>query len=497
MDWTRGQTIGRGSTATVSTAKAHGSGRVLAVKSAELSQSEFLKREQRILSTLTNPQIVAYNGCDITCENGKLLYNIFMEYAPRGTLVDAIRSQGGGLEEATIKAYTRSIVLGLEYLHSNGIVHCDIKCHNGLVTSDGVKIADLGCARRIDLDGVTSADLAIAGTPVFMAPEVARGEQQGFPADVWALGCTVIEMATGRAPWGDASDPVSALYRIGYSGDVPEVPSFMSKQAKDFLDKCLKRDQGDRWSATELLKHAFLEETLSLSKEANSFDSDTPTTVLDQGFWDSIEEPETIPSPTHKSSLNSPTERIRRLSRIGTTSSQRMPNWVWDEGWITVRSNSSKEPEMLNRSQDNVLVYSIEPTRSSGTRACKCNITSSNGSTDGSNRSVSLMAYECKKEAFKCKKRETAYECKKEAFKCKKHALCGNIDMKITRTCFLFEFFLSFFDNHMVQGFRSGAIGLPYCVTIRQLMSELGGLHPFGLLKPQLLVLLRQVTIFR
>ncbi|XP_059437007.1 mitogen-activated protein kinase kinase kinase 18-like [Corylus avellana] len=430
MDWTRGRTIGRGSTATVSTATAHGSGRVLAVKSAELSQSEFLKREQRILSTLSCPQIVAYRGCDITCENGKLLYNIFMEYAPRGTLVDAIRSRGGGLEEAEIKAYTRNIVLGLEYLHSNGIVHCDIKCHNVLVTGDGVKIADLGCARRIDDDGVTSDDLAIAGTPVFMAPEVARGEQQGFPADVWAMGCAVIEMATGRAPWTDASGPVSALYRIGYSGDVPEAPSFMSKQAKDFLDKCLKRDPVDRWSARELLNHAFLEE----AKEPNCFDSDTPTTVLDQGIWDSIEEPETIPSPTHKSSSDSPGERIRRLGRISTTSSQGMPNWVLDEGWITVRSNGSKEPEMFNCSQEKELVYSNEPT-SSGAGACNPS-SSCNCSYVSSNRSVSLMAYECKKEAFKCKKDE----------------LCGNIDLRIKWTVFLHsQLFFSFFHYHMIH----------------------------------------------
>ncbi|KAE7995381.1 hypothetical protein FH972_000188 [Carpinus fangiana] len=447
MDWTRGRTIGRGSTATVSTATAHGSGRVLAVKSAELSQSEFLKREQRILSTLTCPQIVAYGGCDVTCENGKLLYNIFMEYAPRGTLVDAIRSRGGGLEEATIKAYTRNIVLGLEYLHSNGIVHCDIKCHNVLVTGDGVKIADLGCARRMDDDGVPSDDLAIAGTPVFMAPEVARGEQQGFPADVWAMGCAVIEMATGRAPWTDASDPVSALYRIGYSGDVPEAPSFMSKQAKDFLDKCLKRDPVDRWSARELLNHAFLEEPTSLSKEANCFDSDTPTTVLDQGIWDSIEEPETIPiptDPTHKSSSNSPGERIRQLGRISTTSSQRMPNWVLDEGWITVRSNGSKEPEMFNCSQEKELVYSNEPT-SSGAGACNTS-SSCNCTYDSSNRnrSVSLMAYECKKEAFKCKK----------------DVLCGNIDLRITLTFFstfsVISFFLSFFHYHMIHQSKMG-----------------------------------------
>ncbi|KAI5570993.1 hypothetical protein BDE02_11G063700 [Populus trichocarpa] len=71
MNWTRGRTIGHGSSATVSMAKANRSGQVFAVKSAELLKSESLQREQSILSTLKCPQIVVYKGCDITNENGK------------------------------------------------------------------------------------------------------------------------------------------------------------------------------------------------------------------------------------------------------------------------------------------------------------------------------------------------------------------------------------------------------------------------------------------
>ncbi|XP_028117203.1 mitogen-activated protein kinase kinase kinase 17-like [Camellia sinensis] len=99
------------------------------------------------------------------------------------------------------------------------------------------EIADLGCARLAKHGGNT----VFSGTSVFMAPEVVSGEEQGFPADSWALGCTVIEMATGSPPWPEVNDPVSALYRIGFSGDVPEFPRWFSKPAKDFLSKCLKR----------------------------------------------------------------------------------------------------------------------------------------------------------------------------------------------------------------------------------------------------------------
>ncbi|KAG8494389.1 hypothetical protein CXB51_012057 [Gossypium anomalum] len=361
MDWTRGRTIGRGSTATVFVATVDQS-RVFAVKSSELSLSESLRKEQRILSTLSCPHVVGYKGCDISSENGKLLYNLFLEYAPRGTVMDAIQKHGGYLEEATVRSYTRGILLGLEFLHSRGIVHCDIKGQNVLVTDDGVKIADLGCARRAD--EASSAAWSIAGTPVYMAPEVARGEQQGCSADVWALGCTVIEMAAGRSPWPDVSDPVSALYRIGFSSDVPEIPTNISKQAQDFLSKCLRRDPADRWSATQLLSHDFVVESKFPVKETDGSKSETPNNVLHPNIWDSMEELETVQIPSNKPIM----ERLRQLGEDNLVLSSKIPNWECDENWLTVRSNSNLEVEKLPSTsrQDSNLLRADEPTSSCG-----------------------------------------------------------------------------------------------------------------------------------
>lgn len=342
--WTRGPIIGRGSSATVSIATANGSGEVFAVKSAELSKSEFVQREQKILSSLSScPQIIAYRGCDISTENGRVLYNLRMEYAPGGTLSDEVRLRNGWLKEAEIRSYTRQILMGLEFLHSEGIVHCDIKGQNVLVAEEGViKIADLGCARRVR--EVSGADWKpIAGTPVYMAPEVARGEQQGFPADLWALGCTIIEMATGKAPWADESDPVSVLYRVGFSNCGPEIPCFMSQQAKDFLSKCLKRDPLERWSASELLDHVFLEEPEFCAEESDISKLDSPRSVLDCGLWESESDDdlEKSPSPTHQRSTKSPLERIRGLSEGSEMWGMEMDDW--DEEWVTVRDNGKKE----------------------------------------------------------------------------------------------------------------------------------------------------------
>ncbi|XP_068322149.1 mitogen-activated protein kinase kinase kinase 18-like [Pyrus communis] len=338
MDWTRGRTIGLGSSATVSIAKSYVSGEVFAVKSAKLAQSQFLQKEQTILSTLSSPHIVQYKGHNISTENGDVLYNLFLEYAPGGTISDAIRRQGGCLDDTAIRCYAKQILLGLQHLHSNQIAHCDVKCPNILVAENGanVKLADLGCARLVNSD----FDSPIGGTPLYMAPEVARGEEQGVAADLWALGCTIIEMATGRAPWSDVCDPVSALYRIGFSGDAPEIPSSLSQQGRDFVAKCLIGDPLERWSADELLEHGFVVEAPN--------DLLSPTTVLDRGLWEEEEfESDEIWDPTRESSGSdySAKERIRKLSEGIAASSPEMPNWASDEeNWVTVRSdNINKE----------------------------------------------------------------------------------------------------------------------------------------------------------
>ncbi|KAK4776938.1 hypothetical protein SAY86_005626 [Trapa natans] len=344
MEWTRGPCIGFGSSAAVSIARFHNSGEILAVKSAEFHRSETLQHEQRILSSLSCPHIVSYKGCDITRERSMLLYNLFLEYLPRGTLADEIRRHGGKLDETAIVRYGRQVMLGLDHLHSRGLVHCDVKSRNILIGEDGAKIADFGLAKRADEEAGT-----YCGTPAFMAPEVARKEGQSRAADVWAFGCTVIEMATGRLAWGDADDaagsPVSVLYRIGFSGWLPEIPGNLSVQAKDFLEKCLRRNPEDRWTASQLLNHPFLTEQTSIFApiDCSVSDSNSPTSILEIGLWSStVTDSEFTGSCSSRGTASGGAEEPQLVRRIeNLTALGRAPEWRWDdEDWITVRGNS-------------------------------------------------------------------------------------------------------------------------------------------------------------
>ncbi|KAK1423932.1 hypothetical protein QVD17_19243 [Tagetes erecta] len=345
MEWTRGLVLGRGSSATVSTATST-SGDVFAVKSVEFSKSQSLQKEQHFLSILKSPYVVSYKGYDITNEENKMVYNIFIDYMSGGSIIDLInRRNGRGLNNFELANYTRQIVKGLEYIHSNGIVHCDIKGRN-IMVQDGfvVKIGDFGCAKWAHQAS------HISGTPMFMAPEVARGEEQLFPADIWALGCTVIEMATGGSPWPNVDNPVSVLYRIAFSDEIPTIPDSISEQGRDFVSKCLIRDPKQRWTVKQLVEHPFVQQQLDEnSKEicCEKIRTDSPTSILEQDVWNWMEE--TSPSSSSSSSLSSSSvlwvgddfgelkslrQRIKQLA-----GKSEMPNWGCENEWMTIRNN--------------------------------------------------------------------------------------------------------------------------------------------------------------
>ncbi|KAG0499224.1 hypothetical protein HPP92_003915 [Vanilla planifolia] len=326
LTWLRGPVIGSGATATVSLAAGASSGDIFAVKSAEISRSGALRREQSILSALDSPSVVSCLGFDVSgVPGGTVFYNLFLEYAPGGSLVDEIKRYGGRIPEAEIRSRTREILEGIAYLHGQGVVHCDLKPGNVLIGSDGrAKIGDLGCARW-GADG----KWGIRGSPMYMAPEAARGEDQGMQADVWALGCVLVEMATGIPPWPEVVDAVAGIHRIGFSGKSPAIPAWLSHEARDFIGNCLKTDPAERWTAEQLLRHPFVESSFSVS-DCLDFSWISPKSTLDLSFWKSMEDEEDEEEEFAKAAEG----RIRELA-----SSAPACDWIWNDGdWIDVRS---------------------------------------------------------------------------------------------------------------------------------------------------------------
>lgn len=290
LHWLRGSLIGAGSFGTVSLAINKDSGELFAVKSIECcerTRAELLaiENELRILQSLDSPSIVRCLGSDYSVENGVQMRNLFMEYMAGGSLADLMKKFGGQLDEALIRVYTRGILEGLDYLHGQGVVHCDIKGKNILIGSSGVKIADLGSAKTLGTQELGMG--CLKGTPLWMAPEVIMQQEQGTASDIWSLGCTIVEMATGRPPWSKSLNLFAMFLKSVNKVELPPLPECLSEEGKDFLRKCLQRDSTQRWTTGQLLEHPFVEKKARVESRVKIPLS--PTSVLDDttSDWDS------------------------------------------------------------------------------------------------------------------------------------------------------------------------------------------------------------------
>ncbi|RMD40231.1 hypothetical protein DV735_g4879, partial [Chaetothyriales sp. CBS 134920] len=181
-------------------------------------------------------------------------------------------------DETVIQVYTLQMLEGLAYLHQAGIIHHDIKPENVLLNHNSVvKYIDFGATKVIARQGqtiITAPDPSMdksqpgiktmIGTPMYMSPEVIRGEapaqsKYAGAADIWSLGCVILEMATGRCPWASLDNEWAIMYNIA-QGNPPQLPApeQLSEPGIDFLRKCFERDPAKRATAPELLQHPWI-----------------------------------------------------------------------------------------------------------------------------------------------------------------------------------------------------------------------------------------------
>ena len=234
----------------------HDTGELICVKQLKTGFAESdianMETEVSLLKRLAHPNIVQYLGTD----RGER-FTILLGYVPGGSIA-LLLSQFGALEEELVTLYVRQAVWGLEYLHSEGIVHGDIKGANILVSDKGeVRLTDFGCSycsRSAD------RNCLVMGTVLWMAPEVCRQEGSNWSCDIWSLGCTILQMATNQEPWSEMQfeHTIPAFYHIATCQQPPQVPDTLCGPMHDVVRQCLQLEASRRPTCNELLATPWL-----------------------------------------------------------------------------------------------------------------------------------------------------------------------------------------------------------------------------------------------
>lgn len=252
--YTELENIGRGGFGEVRRAFDNATGGEVAIKKIYLQglkRKEVTVNELMVMKMNRNPNLVNYLDSYLVDDELWLV----MEYMDGGTLRDVIRKTY--LSEDEMAVISRECLQGLNFLHSNHVIHRDVKSYNILLRTDGsVKLADFGIAAQLTPE--QNLRSSVVGTSRWMAPEVVLGQPYGPKVDIWSLGIVGIEMLEGEVPhW--SGDPFSAELLIA-TGVSPQLrqPKLFSALLRHFLNCCLQTNEERRWSAKELLQHPFV-----------------------------------------------------------------------------------------------------------------------------------------------------------------------------------------------------------------------------------------------
>ena len=288
-DYTIGNTLGVGAYGTVKYGVHKVTGQKVAIKVYDrskicnVSQQKCIETEIKILMKLEHPNIVKlYQRIDTP----KFLY-IVLEYVSGYSLSTSLkRKPNSRLEEFEANKFFQEILMALDYCHSKGITHRDIKLENILLdtTQKRIKLIDFGFATCFS--NLKKVKL-FCGTPSYMAPEIFTNKEYcGPPVDIWAAGVLLFVLLTGNFPFKGNND--SELFKNILKGHVV-YPEYVSTAAKQLISRMLKNDPQSRPKIKELLKDGWFRSTSAflstkVYETRQERVSENPKTVNDDNF---------------------------------------------------------------------------------------------------------------------------------------------------------------------------------------------------------------------
>ncbi|KAJ1983690.1 Protein kinase of the Mitotic Exit Network [Dimargaris verticillata] len=355
--------------------------------------------EITLLKKLQHNNIVQYLGFVQTDEH---LYQI-LEYCENGSL-RSIYKRFGKFPENLIAVYLRQVLLGLNYLHNQGIIHRDIKGANVLTTKTGqVKLADFGISTLMGeetsvLTAVSTLSLTnragsasgkserhqSVGSPYWMAPEVIELNGATTASDIWSLGCTIIELLQAEPPHSQLST-MAALFRM-VQDDHPPWPATISPRVAHFLRQCFHKQPHQRATAKALLQHPWIVQASRASpvpqpadlvdEGQGTFSQDIQTVMAWNDQLQQVLKSHTTPPRPSKASLTSPsqgtaTDSLYAKSTRRDIARYRSPD-AKEERWDQDFDNLTNLTPSNLRPADRLfkLTLSPSPTASEGPPSC-------------------------------------------------------------------------------------------------------------------------------
>jgi serine/threonine-protein kinase len=281
---------------------------------------ERFRQEAKAAANLSHPNIVTVH--DFGLDNGQLF--IVMEYVPGTDLKTLIKQRGRFTPEEAVPLLIQACA-GIGYAHRAGLVHCDVKPQNMLVTPDmRLKVTDFGIARALSTIHPQEQSDVIWGSPQYFSPEQASGSAPSPASDVYSLGVIMYEMLTGSLPFhADTAAELAHLHIEAEPVPVAEMLPNISPVLEQILNKVLSKQPSQRYRMADQLGRVLLNfgnaktaPALSLTPEAVTVPSSPPPA-----------NPITVPVPAPGSEIDWASVGLGLLALVAVLGL--VPFWLW------------------------------------------------------------------------------------------------------------------------------------------------------------------------
>lgn len=229
--------------------------------------------EENILSRLDNPYIVKYHESFLHNET----ICIITEYCSGGDLAQKIKEfkrQGEKFSEDRIVYWFSQLLSACYYLHSNKILHRNIKPGNIYLKNGNIKLGDFGISRILEeMDDAST----FIGTPYYMSPEVVQNQKYNKISDVWSIGCVLYELASFQRPF--IGDGIFDIFTSIVNDEAPSIQNLYSKDLNRILKKILSKDPHTRPSIRELLEEEYISDYVKQFIQKSLENSHTPERI--------------------------------------------------------------------------------------------------------------------------------------------------------------------------------------------------------------------------